>query len=687
MVKNNWNDTDAQALVAAAGSNEADKELALRVYTSRLIGNDPDLVMHGGGNTSVKVERTNLFGETEQVLHVKGSGWDLATIEAPGLPGVRIEPLLRLRELNELSDEDMVNIQRCNLLDSSSPNPSVETLLHAYLPHTYVDHTHATAFLVLVNQPDYTAAVKEVFGERLGIVPYIAPGFELSVEAAKIYESNPDVEGLILANHGHFTFGASARESYDRVIEHTNLVEEWLKAKTNKIPCFGSLGKAAAPAQASTVLPQLRGAIGAALATQTGNRDFSMPVLDLRSAEETKRIVSREDAAKLATCRLGTPDHVIRIKHRPIFVSPADLDEGRPAFDRLVKEFVDDYVAYFDRGVKRFPEGKQMVLPLPGSVWLPGLGVVGVGANAQAARIAADISEQTLQLWDCATELGEVEALGFDGLFDMEYWSLEQAKLGKGKPPRMRGKVVMITGGGGILGTAIGKTFAAAGSEIFLVDRDEEFLRRAQEQIPHARIFVTDVTAKGSADEAMAACATAFGGIDVLISNAGAAWSGKMLELDEQELRDSFELNYFAHRAYCVTAAQLLVDQGRGGQIIINVSKQAVNPGMGFGAYGMPKAASMFLVKQLALELGSEGIRVNGMNPDRIRSGILTSDFIAERAAARGVTPEEYMGNNLLKREVESHHVGDAFLAMATSERTTAHVMTVDGGNIEASLR
>jgi rhamnose utilization protein RhaD (predicted bifunctional aldolase and dehydrogenase) len=206
--------------------------LALRVYSSRIIGADPDLVMHGGGNTSVKTERKDLFGVMQKVLHVKGSGWDLDTLEAAGLPGVRLEPLLDMRKLDALSDEDMVNMQRSNLLDSAAPNPSVETLLHAFLPHTFVDHTHATAFLALANLPDAEAAIREIFGDRLAVVPYIMPGFALAKKAAEVFDAHPDCEGLILLKHGHFTFGASAKESYDKVIEHTNMVEEWFARRT-----------------------------------------------------------------------------------------------------------------------------------------------------------------------------------------------------------------------------------------------------------------------------------------------------------------------------------------------------------------------------------------------------------------------------------------------------------------------
>ena len=265
MRQNRWNDKEAQARVDAAGSDPADQTLALRVYSSRIIGSDPDLVMHGGGNTSVKTQRKDLFGVMQKVLHVKGSGWDLDTLEAPGLPGVRLAPLLEMRQLDALSDEDMVNLQRSNLLDSSAPNPSVETLLHAFLPHTFVDHTHATAFLALANLPNAEAAIREIFGDRLAVVPYIMPGFALAKKAAEVFDANPDCEGLILLKHGHFTFGDTARESYDKVIEHTNMVEDWLEARENgrKFDLTVNRNRSLPdPVTAASVFPILRGAIG-----------------------------------------------------------------------------------------------------------------------------------------------------------------------------------------------------------------------------------------------------------------------------------------------------------------------------------------------------------------------------------------------------------------------------------------
>ena len=687
MVLYRWQDQDAKRLVEAAGDDPADQDLALRVYTSRIIGQDPELVMHGGGNTSVKTRRKTLLGETIDVLHVKGSGWDLGTIEAPGLPGVQMQPLMALRSLGSLSDEDMVNVQRQNLIDSTGPNPSVETLLHAYLPHKFVDHTHATAMLALANLPDVEAVTKEIFGDRVALVPYIMPGFELAKAAADVYDANPDIEGMLLVNHGHFTFHEDGKKSYDLMIEHVNAVEAWFEKKLAANPAT-CVQLPALPMTPEQVLPTLRGLIGAANAEHTGNRDSAMPVMDVRNGPNVEAFMGRTDLDALSRRGVATPDHVIRTKGKPLVLTHNDLAKGSDGIKAKLDGFISDYKAYFDRQVPRFDGQKTMLNPTPNLAWIPGLGLIGIGTNAKAASIAADIGEQNLQVREWGEAAGGFFPIEEADLFDMEYWSLEQAKLGKGKPPKLTGSIVLVTGGAGAIGLATAKAFAKEGANIFLVDRNEDALAKALKQLGSGHGGVTcDLTAQGGATNAIDACLDRFGGLDILVSNAGAAWSGPMAEMSDETLRGSFELNFFSHHKLAQSAIKVMRDQGRGGQILLNVSKQAVNPGKGFGAYGLPKATSLFLVKQLALELGGEGIRVNGINADRIRSGLLTDDFIAERSNARGLDEASYMAGNLLQREVEAHHVGEAFVMLASSHRTTAHILTVDGGNIEASLR
>ncbi len=675
MIENRWSETEAHRWVAEAGKDAADRALALRVYSSRLIGSDPDLVMHGGGNTSLKVERANLFGETERVLHVKGSGWDLDTILAPGLPGVRLEPLLRLRTLERLSDEEMVNVQRQNLLDAAAPNPSVETLLHAFLPHRVVDHTHATAFLVLANLPDAEAVARRIFGKRLGIVPYIMPGFALAKAAAEVYEADPSVEGLLLLKHGHFAWGETARESYDRIVAHTNEAAAHLGLDG---PTFAP-GAARLPFRRETdagTLAALRGAYAA--------RGAPARVFDLRNGDAVLSFLERPDIEDLATRGTASPDHVIRIKGGPLVLRAAD-DAG--AIRAKFEAFAAAYAARFERQNARVGGGKVMLCPLPDLVWIEGTGLVGVGRTAGAAAVAADLGEQNMRVAASGEDHGGFRPIGEDDLFEMEYWSLEQAKLGKARAAPLAGRVVMITGAAGAIGRATARAFAAEGAEILLVDRDAGALAAARDMLGRGASLALDVTGPGAAEAAVAEAVRRFGGLDIVVSNAGAAVQGALAELPEETLRASFELNFFAHERFARAAVACFRAQGGGGQILFNLSKQAVNPGRDFGAYGLPKAASFFLMRQLALEHGREGIRVNGVNADRIRSGLLTEEMIRARAGARGTDAAGYMAGNLLGREVEAHHVAAAFLALARAERTTAHVMTVDGGNIEAALR
>ncbi|WP_200833980.1 MULTISPECIES: bifunctional aldolase/short-chain dehydrogenase [Tabrizicola] len=686
MIANLWTDAEADAFLSDAGTDPRARDLALRVYTSRLIGRDPDLVMHGGGNTSLKSTARDIFGEEVDVLHIKGSGWDLETIEARGLPAVRLQPLLRLRSLPALSDEAMVNVQRLNLLDPSAPNPSVETLLHAWIPHKVVDHTHATAFLVLANLPEVAAVTRELFGDRLTLVPYVMPGFALAKAAAEAFERNPEAEGLLLVNHGHFAWGPDARSSYDRLIAHTNLVEAWL-ADRRPAPLVPA---AALPApEAAPVLSALRGALASVLPETA-----PLPVLDLRSGDGERAFCARPNLEDLATRGVATPDHVIRTRGEVLVLRRAAQEPA--AMRAAVAAWADRYRAWFDTYAPRAAEPKTMLAPMPGLVWLEGAGILGVGATAAAARIAADIGCQSARVRADGEAAGGFRPIGPKDLFDMEYWSLEQAKLGSGKPPALQGRIVLVTGGAGAIGLATARAFAAQGASLFLVDRPGAALEAALAALgrDHAG-HGCDITAPGAAAEAVAACAARFGGLDILISNAGAAVTGDIATLDDRALRDSFELNFFAHLAFSQAAIALFRAQaaGRGargaepGQILFNVSKQAVNPGRGFGAYGLPKATTFFLLRQLALELGGEGIRVNGINADRIRSGLLSPEIIAARSAARGVDEAAYMAGNLLRAEVEARHVAEAFVMLARAERTTGHVMTVDGGNIEAALR
>ena len=680
-----WIDRDAEAAVARY--QNLGRDVALRVYTTRLLGQDPRLVLHGGGNTSVKTTIADLNGDNVEVLCVKGSGWDMGTIEPAGLPAVRLAPLLKLRAREKLSDEDMVRLQRANLIDPASPNPSVEALLHAFIPHKFIDHTHSTAVLSLTDQPDGEALCREVYGARVAYVPYLMPGFGLAKAAAQMFDADPSVEGLVLVKHGIFSFGADAQQAYERMIALVSLAEQRL-AK-NRRPAFTSVQLPARPARVADVAPIIRGACG--LPDSRTDGAWKRFVLEFRGNDSVMNFVNGAEVARYGQAGVVTPDHNIRIKNKPLVVAaPAegDLAGFGSAVRDAVASYGETYKDYFARNNARVGGIKTILDPVPRVVLVPGVGLFGLGRSRKDAKIAADLAEAAIATITDAEAVGRFEPLPEADLFDVEYWSLEQAKLGGARELPLAGQVAVITGAGGAIGSATARAFAAAGCEVALLDVDGVAAQAKAKAIGSAALGIRcDVTDAASVKQAFAQVAEAFGGVDIAVSNAGAAWQGRIGEVDEAVLRESFELNFYGHQRVAQAAVKIMRAQGTGGCLLFNVSKQAVNPGPDFGPYGLPKAATLFLVRQYAVDYGHEGIRANAVNADRIRSGLLTEDMIAQRSKARGLSEVDYMRGNLLGREVAAEDVAQAFLAQALALKTTADVTTVDGGNIAAALR
>ncbi|MBA3447303.1 MAG: bifunctional aldolase/short-chain dehydrogenase, partial [Pseudaminobacter sp.] len=683
--KNLWNDAEAEAMVAAYAQNVCTRDLALRIYTTRLLGGEPRLVLHGGGNTSCKMKVTDIVGDEWDVLCVKGSGWDMAVIEPQGLPAVKLAPLLKARTLDRLSDEDMVALQRVNLIDPTSPNPSVETLLHAFLPHRFVDHTHSTAILAIVDQADSEELSRRVFGPKMGFVPYIKPGFDLAKAAAEIYDADPSVEGLILDKHGIFTFGDNAREAYDRMIRFVTVAEDYVAA--NGRQPFTPAGLPDALATPADIAPLLRGAV----AVDRGEGRYDRMVGEFRTSGAILEFVNSTKADDYGTRGVSTPDLSIRIKTGPM-VLPAPSVSGLEGYGHVIRErvaaFAANYRSYFDTNDARDAVKRTMLDPMPRLTLVPGLGMFGHGRTMKDARIAADVGEMLIEAIRGAEAIGDFRPLALSDLFELEYWSLEQAKLASAKPKPLTGQIMLVTGGAGAIGAATAKLFAQNGAHVVVADLEggkvEDAARKAGNDSMGAACDVTDAASLRAAfDKAV----STYGGVDIVVSNAGAAWEGAIGDLDEAVLRRSFELNFFAHQRVAQNAVRIFRQQGTGGVLLFNASKQAVNPGAKFGAYGLPKAATLFLSRQYALEYGSQGIRSNAVNADRIRSGLLTGDMIASRSMARGLSEKDYMSGNLLGQEVTAEDVAQAFLHQALAERTTADVTTVDGGNIAAALR
>jgi rhamnose utilization protein RhaD (predicted bifunctional aldolase and dehydrogenase)/NAD(P)-dependent dehydrogenase (short-subunit alcohol dehydrogenase family) len=680
-----WSDADAERLVERYAQHGVGRDLALRVYTSRLLGGEPKLVLHGGGNTSVKTTVKDLLDEEVEVLCVKGSGWDMAAIEPAGLPAVSLAPLRKLRQRAVLADEEMVRLQRANLIDPGAPNPSVETLLHAFLPHKYVDHTHSTSVLSLTDQPDAAERCADLYGGRLGLVPYIMPGFQLAKKAAEVFDDDPAVEGLVLLKHGIFTFGETAQEAYERMIAAVSLAEERLTRRRATV--FAGVRLPAAVAGAAEVAPILRGAC--AIADPSGSGAFKRFVLEFRSNPAVLDYVNGAELRRYGQAGVATPDHTIRTKNYPLIVpapEPGKLQMFKTAAHAAVDTFVAEYHAYFARHNARQEVPKRELDPMPRVILVPGLGLFGLGRSARDARIAADIAEATIETVTDAEAVGRFESISEADLFDIEYWSLEQAKLGQTSEKPLVGQIAVVTGGAGTIGFATARVMSGAGAEMVLLDI--QGAQAAAQRLGESALAIEcDVTDPAAVRRAFDRIAGHFGGVDILVSNSGAAWQGRIGEVEDQVLRQSFELNFFAHQTVAQNAVRIMLAQGTGGCLLFNVSKQAVNPGPNFGPYGLPKAATLALVRQYALDYGADGIRANAVNADRIRGGLLTPELITARARARGVTEQDYMAGNLLGREVTAEDVAQAFLHHAVALKTTADVTTVDGGNIAAALR
>ena len=682
-MRSRWTDADAQAAIERYGSAQIDQHFALRIYSTRLLGQNPELVQHGGGNTSLKSAMSDVFGDLVQALRVKASGADMAVIEPSGFAAVRLEPLQKLRSRATLSERDMGRLLRASLLDPDAPNPSVEVLLHAFLPHRYIDHTHASAVLSLTDQPDGAAICGDVYGETIGYVRYAMPGLPLARISGDVYQKNLQVEGLILEKHGIFTFGESARESYERMIALVTRAEEHI-AKHRKA-VFVSAAVPRSGAHLAAVGPVLRGACA-----RKHGHTWQRCILAFRDSPAILDFVNGAELGRYGQAGIVTPDHVLRIKPWPLILSAPDnggLAEFKTNAARAVAEFVAKYQNYFTRQNARVGNAKKMLDPLPRVALVPGLGLFGIGRRNGNAALAADIAVSAIDTIRHAEAIGRFASLSEADMFDMEYWSLEQAKLAAAKEQPLVAQVAVITGAAGSIGAATARIFASAGAEVALLDINERAVCDVAKTIDGALAVGCDVTNAASVNHAFERVIEAFGGMDILVSNAGAAWQGRIGEVEESVLRQSFELNFYAHQRVAQAAVQIMRAQGTGGCLLFNVSKQAVNPGASFGPYGLPKAATLFLVRQYALECGCDGIRANAVNADRIRSGLVNDAFIAERARARGVSGSEYLTDNLLRCEVTADDVAEAFLHLALELKTTASVTTVDGGNIAAALR
>ena len=652
-MKSLWDDSEASRFSGPLGP---------RVFTSRLLGRESALVLHGGGNTSVKLQERNLLGEDESRLYVKGSGADLIDIDERGFAPVRLARLLALARLPVLGDSEMVNELRASLTRASAPTPSVEAILHALLPYAYVDHTHAEALLSMTNTADGEARVREVFGDDVVVIPYVMPGFELARYVAEHFprSAHPTTQGMVLMNHGLFSFGESARESYERMIALVTRAEDYLARQGARV----SASHAPPPStMASIEIAVLRRDI---------SRQAGCPmVVCVHDDEGSRAFARRSDVAEVSQRGPITPDHVIRTKRLPML-------------GRDVGAYAREYQKYFAANAANARAPVTMLDSAPRVVLDPEFGMLTAGRSARDAVIVRDLYTQTVRVIERAECLGGYQALPARDIFDVEYWELEQAKLKRAaKMPMFCGEVALVTGAASGIGRACVESLLARGAAVVALDIDPSVSTLAGGT--SLRGIVCDLTNPEHVRGALAEAVRAFGGLDMLILNAGIFPAGKRIaDLDDGEWQRVMAVNLDANLVLMRETHALLKLAPRAGRVVVIGSKNVPAPGPGAAAYSASKAALNQLARVAALEWGADGIRINSLHPNAVfDTGIWTDEVLAARAAHYGLSVEQYKRRNVLGVEVSSRDVAElaAELCGPLFAKTTGAQIPVDGGN------
>ena len=653
-MQNLWSDKEAK---------NYDDDLALRVYTSRLLGRDSSLVLHGGGNTSVKIIEKNILSLEEEILYVKGSGWDLEFIEKAGFSPVRMDHMLNLSRLDSLSDPQMVNELKTQLTNASSPSPSVETILHAALPFKFVDHTHADAVVTITNTLTGEDRIREIFGDRVVIIPYVMPGFDLAKEVVRIFseQSSDKTEGMILMNHGIFSFGENAKESYDRMISLVSEAEDYLISqnawdiKISEIPFIES--------QMSQEIAELRQQV-----SLTAGKPM---LLNLTNSKSGFSFSNRKDIQSIATRGPLTPDHVIRTKRIPMI-------------GRNIDKYKEEYVSYFESNEPSAKERKRILDQAPRVILDKEFGLCSIGKNMKEIGIISDIYEHTIQSILRAEILGGFKALPAKDIFDLEYWDLEQAKLLKNTNSlEFEGEIVLITGAASGIGKSCAESFLSRGAAVIALDISNSI----ETVIKHQNYLglVCDLTNEISTKDSIEMGVRHFGGVDMIVLNAGVFPEGKKVkDLDLKEWNKVFSINLDANLNLLRELFPLLRFSPSKGRVVIIGSKNVSAPGPGAAAYSASKAALNQLMRVLSMEWGEYGIRLNTLHPNAVfDTGIWTDEVLESRANHYGLSVKEYKTNNILGVEINSHDVSELAAEMCGKlfSKTTAAQVPVDGGN------
>ncbi|MCD6273918.1 MAG: bifunctional aldolase/short-chain dehydrogenase, partial [Deltaproteobacteria bacterium] len=555
-------------------------DLALRVYTSRLLGSNINLVLHGGGNTSVKTVLPDITGADRQVIFVKGSGADLKFVAPEGFTGLNLEPLRKLCSLENLSEDDMDNQLRIHRILADSPDPSVETVVHAFLPHKYIDHTHADSILILTNSINGPAMLKEALGPDIAVIPYIMSGFPLAKSILAAYEKNPGIEAVVVMNHGIFTFSEDAETAYNRMIDYVTRAEDFIMERVGDKPVMSFPEPGPVYKNPEAALARLAQSIRGACAYEVDGvkRRF---LVELRNNSQMVGASCSKEAEAL--CRTGvlTPDHVIRTKNRMVYIDsvPDKDDDLRTYLDKIIGSYKKDYHHYFINQSGKKDARRKELDPFPRLILVSGLGLIALGYTKTDAVIAADIGEQTIKAKLYANIIGDYSPISDSHLFDMEYWPLQLKKLKKRSIAILEGQAAMVTGAGGAIGFGIARQLLKAGAAVVLSDIDEQSLIKVRsilsEEFDYNRIEIQifDVTNYASVQDAFVEISLKFGGVDILVPNAGVAHVATIEDLDPDRFDKVIDVNLKGTFNVIKAAIPVFKRQNTGGNIVVISSK------------------------------------------------------------------------------------------------------------------
>jgi rhamnulose-1-phosphate aldolase/alcohol dehydrogenase len=676
------------------GKAEGLSELEVLAYRSNLLGSDRAVANYGGGNTSTKARESDHAGREIDVLWVKGSGSDLADITAGKFTGLRLAEILPLMRREEMSDEEMVSyLARCQLRPDM-PRSSIETLLHAFVPHPHVDHTHPDSVNMICCSENGENLARECFGDEAVWIPYIRPGFTLSKQVGEAVRDNPNARFILLAKHGLVTWGETHEESYARTIEAVNRAAEFVAARASGKQPFGGRGPDAPPLEVrkellASVLPALRGTVSAE----------TPKILQADTSEAVTEFVCGRDSGQLSQVGAACPDHLVHTKVRPLWVDFDPSREGAAELKERLREgarrYREEYEAYFSRNDIG---DEEMFDPNPRVVLVSGLGLISVGKDLKAAGLSRDLYHRAIAVMRGASTIDEFVSLTEEESYAVEYWPLELYKLTLAPPPKeLAGRVALVTGGAGGIGGAVARALAGAGACVAVADLDEKGAAEVADELGGSGVAVrADVTDEAAVVNAYKDTVLHYGGVDVVVSNAGLASSAPV----EETSVEMWDRNHAVlARGYFLVAREafrVMKEQSVGGSVVFVVSKNALAAGKNASAYSSAKAAELHLARCLAEEGGAYRIRVNAVNPDAVLQGsrIWDSSWRAERAQAYGIEPDEledyYRQRNVLKVNVLPENIAEAvlfFASEARSSRSTGNVLNVDGGVKDAYPR